>query len=170
MDVIRERFSIMLGACKVFYSRARYVSFSSLFDCCLAMVITGALISSPILSRAQSSGSPLQRMIVTGQASPSAYSGYGVPEAFSRSRFGVTQAYARANPTTRATSASCTIRARVAASDLLSSSGDWTSSQASCEGSWGRCFRRINGGDLGMSRAIGAPSFWPLGGAAKCEA
>jgi hypothetical protein len=91
MDVIRERFSIMLGACKVFYSRARYVSFSSLFDCYLAMVITGALISSPILSRAQSSGSPLQRIIVTGQASPSAY---GAPEAFSRSRFGaVTQAY-----------------------------------------------------------------------------
>ena len=87
MDVIRERFSIMLGACKVFYSRARYVSFSSLFgngDHRRADFIAN-------MSRAQSSGSPLQRIIVTGQASPSVY---GAPEAFSRSRFGaVTQAY-----------------------------------------------------------------------------
>jgi hypothetical protein len=94
MDVIGERFSVLLGAWKAFYCRTRYASFSSLFDYYLAIVITGALISSPILIRAQSSGSPLQRMIVTGQASPSAYSAYGAPEAFSRSRFGaVTQAY-----------------------------------------------------------------------------
>jgi hypothetical protein len=61
-----------------------------------------ALISSLTLSRAQSSGSPLQRLTVTGQTppggysvtSPGGYSAYGAPEAFSRSRFGtLTQAY-----------------------------------------------------------------------------
>jgi hypothetical protein len=61
---------------------------------CLAMLITGALISPPILCRAQSAGASLQRMIVTGQTSPGGYSAYGAPEAFSRSRLGaLTQSY-----------------------------------------------------------------------------
>jgi hypothetical protein len=94
MVVIGKRFWVLIGAWKGLYCRARHASFSSLFDYCLPMVIMGTLISSPILIRAQSAASPLQRMIVTGQASPSAYSAYGAPEAFSRSRFGaVTQAY-----------------------------------------------------------------------------
>jgi hypothetical protein len=95
MHVFEERFSILLGACQAFYCRTRYASFSSLcVDYCMPMVITGALLSLPILTRAQSSGSPLRKMIVTGQTSPGGYSAYGAPEAFSRSRFGaVTQAY-----------------------------------------------------------------------------
>jgi hypothetical protein len=90
-SALGERFSVLLGARKGFYRRA---FFSSLFDCCLSMVITGALISSPTLSRAQLSDSPFQQMTVTGQVSPGGYSAYGAPEAFSRSRFGtLTQAY-----------------------------------------------------------------------------
>jgi hypothetical protein len=56
------------------------------------MLITGALISQPILCRAQSSGSTLPQMVVTGQVSPGGYS--GAPKAFSRSRLGaLTQTY-----------------------------------------------------------------------------
>lgn len=89
-----ERFSVFVGARKEFYRRARHASFSSLFDCCLAMAITGALISSPTLSQAQSSESTLEQMTITGQVSPGGYSAYGAPEAFSRSRLGaLTQTY-----------------------------------------------------------------------------
>jgi hypothetical protein len=90
-SALGERFSVLLGARRGVYHRA---PFSSLFDCCLAMVIRGVLISSPTLSQAQLSESPLQQMTVTGQVSPGGYSAYGAPEAFSRSRFGtLTQAY-----------------------------------------------------------------------------
>ena len=89
-----ERFSVLLGARKGLYRRARHACFSSLFDCCLAMAITGALISSPTVSRAQSSESTLEQMTITGQVSPGGYSAYGAPEAFSRSRLGaLTQTY-----------------------------------------------------------------------------
>jgi hypothetical protein len=93
-EALGERFLILLGARKKFYHRACQASFSSLFYSCLAMLITGALFSSPTLSQAQLSESPLQQMTVTGQVSPGGYSAYGAPEAFSRSRFGaLTQTY-----------------------------------------------------------------------------
>jgi hypothetical protein len=108
MQIVKARFSVLLGYSKIRYRRARYASFWSLFDCCLALLITGALISTPMLCRAQSSGSTLPQMVVNGQVSPSGYrqmvvngqvspggySAYGAPEAFSRSRLGaLTQTY-----------------------------------------------------------------------------
>jgi hypothetical protein len=93
MQIVEARFSVLLGHSKV-RRLARYASFWSLFDCFLAVVIVSAPISSPILCRAQSAGSTLQQMIVTGQTSPGGYSAYGAPEAFSRSRLGaLTQTY-----------------------------------------------------------------------------
>ena len=93
MQIVRARFSALISYSQVRYRLARYACFWCLFRCCLAISITG-LISHPTPCRAQSSGSPLQRMIVNGETSPGGYSAYGAPEAFSRSRLGaLTQSY-----------------------------------------------------------------------------
>jgi ribose transport system permease protein len=85
MQIVEVRLSVFLDRSKIRYGLAWYASFWSLFDFKLAIVIMGALISTPILCRAQSSGSTLQQMVVTGQVSPGGYSAYGAPEGFSRS-------------------------------------------------------------------------------------
>jgi hypothetical protein len=92
---IGEYFSVLPGTRTIHYWRASYLSFLSQLERYFALpVITGALLFSPLLCKAQSSESTLQQMTVTGQVSPGGYSAYGAPEAFSRSRFGtLTQAY-----------------------------------------------------------------------------
>jgi hypothetical protein len=67
MQIVEVRLSVFLDRSKIRYGLAWYASFWSLFDFKLAIVIMGALISTPILCRAQSSGSTLQQMVVTGQ-------------------------------------------------------------------------------------------------------
>jgi hypothetical protein len=94
MQIVEVRFSVLLDHSKVRYRLAPDASFWSLFECCFAIGITIALISQATLCPAQSSGSVLQQMVVTGQVSPGGYSAYGAPEAFSRSRLGaLTQTY-----------------------------------------------------------------------------
>jgi hypothetical protein len=87
-----ELFSVLLGIRKVSYRRAPYwFLFSQLQSCLALIIVAGALTLLPVLSQAQSTGSPLQGLTVIGQGPLSAY---GAPEAFSRSRFGtLTQAY-----------------------------------------------------------------------------
>jgi hypothetical protein len=92
MQIVRARFALLFVHSKARYRQARHASCWPVFERCLAMLITGALISQPILCRAQSSGSTLPQMVVTGQVSPGGYS--GAPKAFSRSRLGaLTQTY-----------------------------------------------------------------------------